>query len=98
MKLMKKGLALALALLMLTAAIPFGGLAVLAEEMGEDIASYPALQEGVSAMAVITESLGRQDFSFTPAEDGYYVFYSFAPEVDLLAALHERGSARMFMN
>jgi urease accessory protein len=29
---------------------------------------------------------------------GVEQIYSFAPEVDLLAALHERGSARMFMN
>ena len=29
---------------------------------------------------------------------GVEQMYTFAPEVDLLAALHERGSARMFMN
>ena len=66
---MKRWTALLLSVLFLLTALPMGGLTVAAEE------EYPYLQEGVPATAVIKGGAPAV-FLFTPAESGYYAFYS----------------------
>lgn len=70
MKVFKRGLATVLALLMLVMAVPFGGLAVYAAE------DYPTIELGVTTDAVMEEDWAY--FWFTPAESGWYQFYSMA--------------------
>lgn len=82
MKMCKRGLAWLLALLMLTMAIPFGGISVAATEPlpvegeEESLASAQELQLGVETYAVIDESYGTARFLFTPEETALYRFSS----------------------
>lgn len=71
MKMFKRSLATVLALLMLVMAVPFGGLAVYAAE-----GDYPTIELGVTTDAVIEKDWAY--FWFTPAESGWYQFYSMA--------------------
>ena len=92
MNMCKRGLAWLLALLMLTMAIPFGGISVAATESlfseeGEDpFASAQELQLGVEAYAVIDEMYGTARFLFTPEETAMYRFSS-AGEYDTAVEL-----------
>ena len=69
---MKRMIALLLSALFLLTMLPMGGLSAAAAE-------YPYLQEGCTEMAVVTEEENAV-FLFTPAETGYYAFYSMAEE------------------
>lgn len=78
MRILKKGLALLLACMMLVMAVPFGGLSVLAEET-----DYPTIELGVVTDAVIDNpDWAVTKFYFTPEESGYYAYYSLAEEGD----------------
>lgn len=98
MKNYKRGLAWLLALLMMLAAIPFGGIVVAAEEPqdvlvadGEEpetlvTTTNEVLQVGVETMAVIGEEYGVATFTFVPEERGLYRFYSMC-DMDVRAYL-----------